>query len=110
MFFSGRNDAEAEIVNASMISVEDWSPDQVSTWIKHIGFPQYAQSFVGEGIHFHRTAKDFKMKRHYIFLYCTSSSLTFFSLLNLAQSQEGAQSQFSTLKMFGDSLLSLCLQ
>ncbi len=71
----------------------------MSTWITHIGFPQYAQSFVGEGIQFHRTSnelhhKDFEMKRQLIFLYCTLSNL-FISLLNLAQSQEGAQLQLS---------------
>jgi len=53
-----RKDAEDESVNTtSMISVEEWSPDQVCTWMKHIGFPQYAQNFVGEVIHFHRTYK-----------------------------------------------------
>lgn len=50
-------DEDESVNTTSMISIEEWSPDQVSTWMKHIGFPQYAQSFVGEVIHFHRTYK-----------------------------------------------------
>ncbi|XP_035383356.1 angiomotin isoform X1 [Electrophorus electricus] len=33
-----------------MISVEDWETDEVSEWIKNIGFPHYAQSFLENGV------------------------------------------------------------
>ncbi|KAL7844600.1 hypothetical protein SRHO_G00231390 [Serrasalmus rhombeus] len=41
---------ESEVPNEAMISVEDWKPDQVSAWMKKIGFPHYAQSFLENGV------------------------------------------------------------